>query len=105
MVGKSPFVTMNIAMNSPKLTVWRAISSKQIIEPFFYDETVNQHTYLDMVQNFFFQFYRKNSWPNQSFFNKTERLHTSQRQILPCLTILSPTGGLEEVDQYHAPLT
>lgn len=37
---------------SAKVNVWCAISYHGIIGPYFFDNTVNQHTYLDMLQNF-----------------------------------------------------
>ncbi|CAF1171942.1 unnamed protein product [Rotaria sordida] len=52
---KNPFVTIDIATNSSKVSVWCAMSSKQIIEPFFFnDETVTEGNYLEMLQNYFY---------------------------------------------------
>lgn len=36
-----------------KVNVWCAIRYDKIIGPFFFDTTVNQHRYLDMLENFF----------------------------------------------------
>ncbi|CAF4921098.1 unnamed protein product [Rotaria sp. Silwood1] len=56
----NPFATMEVAMNSPKVTVWCAVSSKIIVGPYFFDEsTVDQHNYLDMLPNFFYPFLQK----------------------------------------------
>ncbi|CAF3997062.1 unnamed protein product, partial [Rotaria sp. Silwood1] len=56
----NPHVTMEVSMNSPKVTVWCAMSSKMIIGPYFFDEsTVDQHNYLGMLQNFFYPFLQK----------------------------------------------
>jgi len=57
---KNPYVTMDVAVNSPKLTVWCAMSSKEIIGPFFFDdEIVNQDNYLYMLQNYFYPILQK----------------------------------------------
>lgn len=51
----NPFISIEAAMNSPKVNVWCAMSSKEIIGPYFFeDETVNQHNYLDMLKNYFY---------------------------------------------------
>ncbi len=44
-------------LQDEKVLVWCAISAKKIYGPFFFECTVNQHTYLDMLKNFF--------WPKQ----------------------------------------
>lgn len=51
------FATAEVAMNSAKLNVWCATSSKEILGPFFFEEsTVNQENYLDMLETFFYPF-------------------------------------------------
>ena len=51
---KNPFVTVEVATNSPKVTVWCTMSSKQIAGPLFFDDdTVTQDNYLDMLLNYF----------------------------------------------------
>lgn len=51
----NPFITIEDAMNSAKVNVWCAMSNKQIIGPYFFEEkTINQHNYLDMLQNYFY---------------------------------------------------
>ncbi|CAF0812160.1 unnamed protein product [Adineta ricciae] len=63
--------TMEVAMNSPKVTVWCAMSSKMIIGPYFFDEsTVNQHNYLDMLQNFFYPFLQKKKLTRRIIFQQ-----------------------------------
>ena len=39
-------------LNDAKVLVWCAISAKKIYGPFFFENTVNQHTYLDMLKTF-----------------------------------------------------
>jgi hypothetical protein len=56
----NPYMTAETALNSPKVTVWCAMSSKEIVGPFFFDElTVNSEDYLDMLKNFFYPFLQK----------------------------------------------
>ena len=38
-VANNPFITVETAMNSPKINVWCTMSSKQIIAPWFLKET------------------------------------------------------------------
>ena len=44
---------IEVPLNDQKLLVWCAISANKIYGPFFFYESVNQHNYLDMLQNFF----------------------------------------------------
>jgi hypothetical protein len=68
---ENPFVTMEVAMNSPKVTVWCAMSSKIIIGPFFFDElTVDQHNYLDMLQTFFYPILQKKKLTGRTIFQQ-----------------------------------
>ena len=42
-------------MNSPKVNLWGAMSNKQIIGPYFFeDETVNRANYLQKLKNYFY---------------------------------------------------
>ncbi len=40
-------------LNDEKVLVWCAISATKIYGPYFFEETVNQYNYLDMLKNFF----------------------------------------------------
>lgn len=40
-------------LNDAKVLVWCGISAAKIYGPYFFEETVNQHNYLHMLQNFF----------------------------------------------------
>jgi ribosomal protein S25 len=67
----NPYATIDVAMNSPKITVWCAMSSKQIIGPYFFDEeTVNQHNYLDMLQNYFHPIMKNKRMIKKMFFQQ-----------------------------------
>ena len=53
---ENPHATTEIAMHSPKVVVWCAMSNKTIVGPYFFEEpTVDQTNYLDMLQNFFYR--------------------------------------------------
>ena len=42
-------------MNSPKVNLWGAMTNKQIIGPYFFeDETVNRENYLQKLKNYFY---------------------------------------------------
>jgi hypothetical protein len=43
----------NIKREEAKVLVWCGISAAKIYGPYFFEETVNQHNYLEMLQNFF----------------------------------------------------
>lgn len=40
-------------LHDAKVLVWCAISAKKIYGPYFFETTVNQHTYIDMLKTFF----------------------------------------------------
>jgi len=42
-----------------KLSVWCAISAEGIIGPYFFESTVNQHTYLAMLESFFWIWHKR----------------------------------------------
>jgi hypothetical protein len=68
---ENPFATVEVAMNSPKVIVWCAMSSKTIVGPFFFEEsTVDQHNYLDMLRNFFYPFLQRNRLTGKIIFQQ-----------------------------------
>ena len=42
-------------LQDEKVLVWCGISANKIYGPYFFENTVNQHTYLEMLKNFFWQ--------------------------------------------------
>ncbi len=67
----NPFVTIDVAMNSPKITVWCAMSSEEIVGPFFFDEdTVNQENYLDMLENYLYPILQRKRLTKRIFFQQ-----------------------------------
>ena len=40
-------------LHEQKILVWCGISAKRVFGPYFFENTVNQHNYLEMLKNFF----------------------------------------------------
>jgi len=58
--ASNPFVTVEAAMNSPKINVWCAMSNNQIIGPYFFEEdTINHQNYLNLLENYFYPILQK----------------------------------------------
>ena len=56
----NPFMTVEVALSSPKIIVWCAMSSNEIVGPFFFEElTVNQENYLDILESFFYPYLQR----------------------------------------------
>lgn len=50
-----PIDGIEVPLNDEKVLVWCALSSEGIIGPYFFEETVNQHNYLKMLQSYFWR--------------------------------------------------
>jgi len=48
-----PYIGVEAPLHDQKILVWCAISAKRIFGPYFFENTVNQHNYLEMLKNFF----------------------------------------------------
>ncbi|CAF1240464.1 unnamed protein product [Didymodactylos carnosus] len=67
----NPFITIESAMKSPKVNVWCAMSNKQIIGPYFFeDETANRQNYLQMLKNYFFPIMQRKRLHNKMIFQQ-----------------------------------
>ena len=65
-------------LHDAKVLVWCAISCRKIYGPYFFEETVNQHTYLDMLKNFFWpKHYRVESHKKYYFQQDGATPHTA----------------------------
>ena len=51
----NPYLGEEIPLQDEKIMVWCAISAEKIYGPYFFSENVNQHNYLDMLKNSFFE--------------------------------------------------
>jgi len=50
-----PMNGIEVPLHDEKLLVWCAMSAEGIIGPYFFEETVNQHNYLKMLQTYFWR--------------------------------------------------
>jgi hypothetical protein len=48
-----PCVGVEQPLYDKKILVWCAISANRVFGPYFFEDSVNQHNYLEMLQNFF----------------------------------------------------
>ena len=48
-----PCVGVETPLHDKKILVWCAISVNRIFGPYYFEDTVNQHNYLEMLKNFF----------------------------------------------------
>ena len=65
----NPFTIIEAAMNSPKVKIWCAMSNKQTIGPYFFeDETVNRQNYLQILKNDFYPIIQRKRLNNKMIF-------------------------------------
>ena len=50
-----PAIGIETPLHDQKVLVWCAISANRVSGPYFFSENVNQHNYLEMLRNFFWQ--------------------------------------------------
>jgi len=62
-------------LNDAKVLVWCAISAKKIYGPYFFETTVNQHIYINMLKTFFGRSTSGQLITRNITFNKMELLH------------------------------
>ena len=48
-----PCVDVETPLHDQKILVWCAISAKRVFGPFYFEDTFDQHNYLDMMKKFF----------------------------------------------------
>jgi len=53
--NKDPYEGVETPLHDEKVLVWCGISAKKIYGPFFFENHVNQHNYLDMLKTYFWQ--------------------------------------------------
>ena len=56
---EKPLEVIERPLQDKKVLVWCAMTSTKIYGPYFFDESVNQHNYLHMLQNFFWPKHNK----------------------------------------------
>ena len=99
---ENPFATVEVAMNSPKVIVWCAMSSKTIVGPFFLK---NQRSINIIIlicsKTSFIRFYKGIGLLEKLFSSKMEHLFISQSQFVCGWMRNSVIDGLAEVDPFH----
>ena len=69
----NPFMTVEVALSSPKIIVWCAMSSNEIVGPFFFEElTVNQENYLDILESFFYPYLQRRKITKKIIFQQDD---------------------------------
>ena len=48
-----PYIGVETPLHDQKILVWCAISVDRVFGPYYFEDTVNQHNYMEMLQNFF----------------------------------------------------
>ena len=48
-----PWVGIETPLHDKKILVWCAISAERVFGPYYFEESVNQHNYLEMLKNYF----------------------------------------------------
>ena len=66
-------MTVEVALNSPKIIVWCTMSSNEILGSFFFEElTVNQENYLDMLESFFYPYLQRRKLTKKIIFQQDD---------------------------------
>ena len=92
-----PFTTIEAAMNSPKVNLWGAMSNKQIIGRYsFEDETVNRQNYLQVLKDYFYLIMKRKRFNNMILVRRPifpkKFVHSKMKKLMEC--------GLVEVIQF-----
>jgi len=75
-----PIDAIELPLHDEKIMVWCAISVNRIFGPYFYEETINQNNYLDMLKKFFWpKLLRTNDYKNYRFQQDGAPPHTANK--------------------------
>lgn len=84
--ASNPFVTVEAAMNSPKINVWCAMSNNQIIGPYFFEEdTINHQNYLNLLENYFYPILQKKRLHKKITFQQDSAPAHFSKEVRECL--------------------
>lgn len=67
---ENPYYFEELEHNPPHVMIWAAVSSRHIIGPYFFDHSVNQNTYLRMLQDWFIPKLRELNIENNCYFQQ-----------------------------------
>jgi inhibitor of nuclear factor kappa-B kinase subunit alpha len=79
-------------LQDEKVLVWCAMTSSKIYGPYFFDSTVNQHTYLEMLETFF--------WPRHTKIKNYRKYYFQQDGATPHTSNLVQTWLKSKFGEY-----
>ena len=78
------------------ITVWCGLSLRGSIGPFFFDDTVTNPVYLNLLQQSVMPSFSKNSEEEDFCLIKMEHPQTTKKRLNPSLMKSCQTGGLDK---------
>ena len=75
----NPYIGIEKPLNDQKNLVWCAIPANRVFEPYYFEDTVNQHNYLEMLKNYFWPKVLKTAEYKKYYFQQDgARPHTAK---------------------------
>ena len=75
----NPYIGIEKPLNDQKNLVWCAISANRVFGPYYFEDTVNQHNYLEMLKNYFWPKVLKTAEYKKYYFQQDgARSHTAK---------------------------
>ena len=75
----NPYIGIEKPLNDQKNLVWCAISANRVFGPYYFEDTVNQHNYLEMLKNYFWPKVLKTAEYKKYYFQQDgARPHTAK---------------------------
>ena len=75
----NPYIGIEKPLNDQKILVWCAISANRVFGPYYFEDTVNQHNYLEMLKNYFWPKVLKTAEYKKYYFQQDgARPHTAK---------------------------
>ena len=65
-----PFEGVEVPLHGAKVLVWCAISAKKIYGPYFFESSVNQHNYLEMIKKYFWPKHLRTAHHEKHYFQQ-----------------------------------
>ena len=69
-----PFLDVERPLHDKKILVWCGISVNRVFGPYYFENTINQKNYLEMLKNFF--------WPRKSYYGLLNTKNTSFNRMV-----------------------
>ena len=75
----NPYIGIEKPLYDQKILVWCAISANRVFGPYYFEDTVNQHNYLEMLKNYFWPKVLKTAEYKKYYFQQDgARPHTAK---------------------------